>query len=131
MGSPPLPYPRRCSPTPSMQQWDRRHRRSTRRVFSSQAGEQMMRAHQNRTCRRSILTIVAINVILNIIFDTNRAHAQSAEAEKLFNDGNKLMDAGKLAEACAAFEASNRAEPRAGALIRLGECREKTQQLAS
>lgn len=60
-----------------------------------------------------------------------RAHAQSAEAEALFNEGGKLMSDGKLAQACDAFEASNRVEPRAGTLIRLGECRERNQQLAS
>lgn len=60
-----------------------------------------------------------------------RAHAQSAEAEELFDDGNTLMAEGKLAQACDAFEASNRVEPGAGTLIRLGECREQNQQLAS
>ncbi|HEY1548954.1 MAG TPA: hypothetical protein VGG28_14115, partial [Kofleriaceae bacterium] len=38
---------------------------------------------------------------------------------------------GKLAEACDAFESSNRIEPRAGTLIRLGDCRERNNQLAS
>ncbi len=60
-----------------------------------------------------------------------RALAQSAEAEAMFADGDKLMAAGKLSEACESFEASNRIEPRAGTLIRLGECREQNQQLAS
>jgi len=60
-----------------------------------------------------------------------RAHAQSAEAEALFTEGNKLMAAGSLTEACDAFEASNRAEPRAGTLLRLADCRERHQQLAS
>jgi tetratricopeptide (TPR) repeat protein len=59
------------------------------------------------------------------------AHAQNAEAEALFGDAEKLMSAGKLDEACDAFEASNRIEPRAGTLIRLGECREKNKELAS
>lgn len=59
------------------------------------------------------------------------AYAQSADAEALFDQGNKLMAEGKLAQACDSFEASNRIEPRAGTLIRLGECREQNQQLAS
>lgn len=59
------------------------------------------------------------------------ARAQSVEAEALFSDGNNLMAEGKLAQACEAFETSNRVEPRAGTLIRLGECREQNQQLAS
>jgi hypothetical protein len=41
------------------------------------------------------------------------------------------MKQGKVAEACDAFEASNRIESRAGTLIRLGECREQNHQLAS
>ena len=60
-----------------------------------------------------------------------RAYAQSAEAEAAFGEGDRLMAAGKIAEACDAFEASNRVEQRAGTLIRLGECREKNRQLAS
>lgn len=41
------------------------------------------------------------------------------------------MKEGKLAQACAAFEASNRIEPGAGTQISLGQCREKARQLAS
>jgi hypothetical protein len=59
------------------------------------------------------------------------ARAQTSVAEQRFRDGNRLLADGRLAQACAAFEASNRAEPRAGTLIRLGECRERNQQLAS
>ncbi len=69
--------------------------------------------------------------ILTILGLTATARAQSAEAEAMFNEGDKLMAAGKLAEACAAFEASNNMDPRAGTLIRLGECREDNHQLAS
>jgi hypothetical protein len=59
------------------------------------------------------------------------AHAQNAEAELMFQEGDRLMSQGKTAEACTAFEGSNRIETRAGTLIRLGECREKNGQLAS
>jgi hypothetical protein len=59
------------------------------------------------------------------------ARAQSADAESLFDDGDRLMKQGKIAEACEAFEASNRIEQRAGTLIRLGDCREDNHQLAS
>jgi hypothetical protein len=60
-----------------------------------------------------------------------RAYAQSADANRLFDDGAQLMSQGNLEQACQAFEASNRIEPRAGTLILLGECRERNQQLAS
>jgi hypothetical protein len=59
------------------------------------------------------------------------AHAQAATADQLFNDGLALMSANKLAQACEAFEQSNRIDPRAGTLIRLGECRERARQVAS
>src|ERR1044071_8848999 len=59
------------------------------------------------------------------------AFAQSAEAAALFGEGDSLMKQGKIAEACDAFEASNKVEARAGTLIRLGECREANHQLAS
>lgn len=71
------------------------------------------------------------SAVFTIVVANHIAHAQSAEAEALFNDGNKLMSEHKFAQACDAFEASNRIEPRAGTLIRLGECREQNQQLAS
>ncbi|TMQ17611.1 MAG: hypothetical protein E6J90_22095 [Deltaproteobacteria bacterium] len=75
--------------------------------------------------------LAASGIALFIATGNGRAHAQNAEAESLFAEGNKLMAEGKLADACDAFEASNRAEPRAGTLIRLGECREQNQQYAS
>lgn len=90
----------------------------------------MTRTHSD-LIGRLILTIAVINITFAILFNVSRAHAQSATAESLFNDGRKLIADGKLAAACAAFEASNRDEPRAGTLLRLGECREKNQQLAS
>src|SRR5450432_2336877 len=74
---------------------------------------------------RSLVIMIAVLCFVPV------ARAQSAEAEALFNDGARLMAAGQLAEACEAFEASNRIESRAGTLIRLGECREQNHQLAS
>jgi hypothetical protein len=76
------------------------------------------------------IAIAAAAVIVCSVI-TGTAHAQSAEAEALFGEGDKLMAAGKVAEACEAFDASNRIEARAGTLIRLGQCRERNHQLAS
>jgi len=59
------------------------------------------------------------------------AHAQSAEAERRFNEAEALLSAGKVAAACEAFEESNRLEPGAGVLIRIGQCKEKLGKLAS
>jgi hypothetical protein len=59
------------------------------------------------------------------------ARAQSAQAEVMFGEGERAMAAGKIAEACAAFEASNNLAPGAGTLIRLGQCREQNHEIAS
>src|SRR5215831_17174545 len=75
--------------------------------------------------------IAAISAALVVLTANGVTRAQSANAEALFNEGNKLMAEGKIVEACDAFEASNRAEPRAGTLIHLGACRERNHQLAS
>lgn len=53
------------------------------------------------------------------------------EAEKLFRDGKALMKTGKTAEACAAFEASEKAEHNIATVLSLADCREKNQQYAS
>jgi hypothetical protein len=59
------------------------------------------------------------------------ARAQNAEADQKFEEAERLLAAGKVVEACAAFEESNRLEPGAGALISIGLCKEKLGQLAS
>lgn len=59
------------------------------------------------------------------------AHAQSPEAEVLFREGRKLVQAGKLAEGCDKIEASERRESSVGALLNLGDCRERLGELAS
>lgn len=55
----------------------------------------------------------------------------SPQAEALFRDGKQLMKDGKLAEACAAFEGSERAEHNIAAVLSLADCREKNGQVAS
>ncbi len=60
------------------------------------------------------------------------AHGQaSPQAEALFRDGKQLMKEGKLAEACAAFEGSERAEHNVATVLSLADCREKNHQYAS
>lgn len=59
------------------------------------------------------------------------AQSASAQAEAMFRDGRALLDAGKIAEACAAFEASQKLEPTISTLMNLAACREKNGQLAT
>ncbi len=55
----------------------------------------------------------------------------TAAAKDLFDEGLKLMDAGKYVEACAKFSASHQAAAKVSTLLNLGNCYEKTGQLAS
>lgn len=72
-------------------------------------------------------------LVLTCLVVASSAHAQSAsvQADLLFKQGRDLMAAGKLAEACAAFEASNQLEPAVSTLLNLGACREKNGQIAT
>lgn len=62
-----------------------------------------------------------------------RAFAQSAsvQAQSLFDEGRKLVKAGKIAEACAAFESSQKLDPAVTTLLNLADCREQNHQLAT
>lgn len=66
-----------------------------------------------------------------VLTRTSTALAQNADAESLFREAVRFEAEGKVPEACTAFETSNRIEPRAGTLIRLGQCREKQGRKAS
>jgi hypothetical protein len=79
-------------------------------------------AHPSRA-RRARASIAATSAVLLCLAGTTGA--QNADAEFLFNEGVRFEAEGKIPEACDAFAASNRLEPRAGTLIRLGQCREK------
>lgn len=55
----------------------------------------------------------------------------SPQAEALFRDGKRLLKEGKVLEACAAFEGSERAEHNLATLLSLADCHEKNHQIAS
>jgi len=62
---------------------------------------------------------------------TSTAAGQTAQAEQLFRDGKELMAAKKFAEACDAFEASQKMDPLTTTLLNLADCREKNGQYAT
>ena len=61
------------------------------------------------------------------------AHAQSAsdQADAQFQRGKKLMGEGKIAEACAAFDESQRLDPSPATVVNQANCRERNGQLAT
>jgi hypothetical protein len=73
-------------------------------------------------------------VSLALLVVWTNAHAQPkprSRADALFEQGRKHMEAGKFAEACAAFEESQQLDSAVTTLLNLGACREKLAQLAS
>jgi hypothetical protein len=64
---------------------------------------------------------------------SSRAVAQpaSAQAQRLFDEARKLLAAGKLPQACAAFESSQKLDPAVTTLLNLADCREQNHQLAT
>lgn len=59
------------------------------------------------------------------------AEPYGAQAEALFRQGRDLIDAGKIAEACGAFDESQRLDPAVTTLLNLADCRERQGQLAT
>lgn len=74
-----------------------------------------------------LITALALAAVATV------AHAQpdTQKAEALFREGKSLMEAGKFAEACVAFEGSYRKDPATSTLLNLANCREKNGQFAS
>ncbi|HTR52762.1 MAG TPA: tetratricopeptide repeat protein [Kofleriaceae bacterium] len=72
-------------------------------------------------------------VVLVVLARVTVALAQpaGAQAEVLFRQGRELLAAGKVAEACAAFEQSQKLEPAVTTLLNLAGCRERNGQLAT
>ena len=73
----------------------------------------------------------SIAIALACLARIGSADAPAAKAEALFRQGRELMTAGKLAEACAAFDASQKLDPATTTLFNQADCREKNKQLAT
>lgn len=59
------------------------------------------------------------------------AQPATVQAQSLFDEGRTLMKAGKIAQACAAFEASEKLDPVVTTQLNLADCREQNHQLAT
>src|SRR5688572_29480403 len=76
---------------------------------------------------------VAALVVILIAATASRADAQEAgaQAEALFREGRELLASGRIPQACAAFEQSQKLEPATTTLLNLAGCREMNKQYAS
>jgi tetratricopeptide (TPR) repeat protein len=73
-------------------------------------------------------------VLIGLLVMPAAAQAQSdnaTAAEALFEQGRALMKQKRYTEACEKFEASHKLDPSVGALLNLGDCRQKNGQTAS
>src|SRR5213078_3420539 len=78
---------------------------------------------------RSLATLATLAVVAALAAP---ARAQSAaQAEIMFRNAKRLLAQGKIAEACAAFDASQKLEPTVSTLLNQANCREKNGQLAT
>jgi hypothetical protein len=77
---------------------------------------------------RPLVILAFLSVPLAAAAETPADKAASVE---LFNEGKKLMAAGKYAEACPKFEASLALVPGIGTRLNLGDCLEKLGKTAS
>ncbi len=66
-----------------------------------------------------------------VLFPTGLARADAGTAQALFDDGKRLMQAGKLDEACPKLQKSFEVDPAGGTLIHLASCLEQAGKLAS
>ncbi len=78
-----------------------------------------------------VVSLVVALVVLATASPRVFAQSASVQAQSLFDEGRKLLQAGKLAEACAAFESSQKLDPAITTLLNLADCREQNHQLAT
>jgi hypothetical protein len=75
--------------------------------------------------------MIRFTLVLMLVSATAYGQSAGAQAESLFRQGREQMAAGKTAEACTSFEASQKLDPQITTLLNLAGCREKNAQYAS
>lgn len=75
--------------------------------------------------------MIRFTLVLMLVSATAYGQSAGAQAESLFRQGREQMAAGKTAEACTSFEASQKLDPQITTLLNLAGCREKNGQFAS
>ncbi|HVH43743.1 MAG TPA: hypothetical protein VM925_15420 [Labilithrix sp.] len=81
-------------------------------------------------------SFIVTSIVCAVLTLSTLAHADgepddAAAAESLFQEGRKLMDEKRYADACPKFAASQKIAPAVGTLLNLADCHEKNNQLAS
>jgi hypothetical protein len=85
-----------------------------------------MQTHMARTLAGAMLACWLPTVAL-----ADSSPADQAAAQELFDQGRRLADEGRYAEACAKFEASQRLDPGAGTLLNLATCNQRIGKVAT
>lgn len=80
---------------------------------------------KKRPLRSALVALVAMT--------TASAHAQAPgdQADALFQRGRELLSAGRVADACSAFDESQRLDPTPATVLNQANCRERNGQLAT
>jgi serine/threonine-protein kinase len=80
---------------------------------------------------RAIAAVIVYVCAFGVWPSAALAQPAGAQAEVLFRQGRDLLAAGKVAEACSAFEESQKLEPAVTTLLNLASCREQVGQFAT
>ncbi len=87
-----------------------------------------MVSRRNRWLGASCASVV---ILLGMAASAQPSASDKAAAEALFDDAQRLIQAGKIKEACVKYEQSQRIDPAIGTVLYLADCYERSGRLAS